>query len=653
MSFSSRFTGSLFRGRLTVLTIWVSLLLPVVSTADIPVETFFKNPERAQMSLSADGRYIAALAPFNGRMNVFVVDTKEVSGKWITGFKDENTASVTWANDERLLITLDGSGNPALATALFSAKVDGSEFRSIVEPFSGGSVFRYTRLLDLLPDNPNEILVVSNERLSEFPDVYRMRVNRPGKRMVERNPGDITNWITDRNGEVRLGSARSKDGMTTSIRLREVGKKEWLTIATSNLADPGWSPIGFDTDNDTLIVLSDHESDFTGLYRYDWRNSRFIEKLWASDTADVGGVIYSGKRDRIVGVNFEGEKPGVHWFDPTYAELQRELDLAFPGELVTFFPAGRTGAGPSDRDERQFIVRTTSSKSPVSFHLLDSKSFQMTLLSKSRPWIDPDQMAEMQPIAFTARDGRRIPGYLTLPPTGPKTNLPLILHPHGGPWARDSYRFNPEVQFLASRGFAVLQVNYRGSVGFGREFMMASQKQFGEAMQDDLIDGVKWAISEGIADPARVGVYGASYGGYATMVALTETPEMFQWGINYVGVVDLIEHINWYKKIERDFGYHYWSFMVGNPETDTKLLADNSPMNFLDRIKVPLFIIHGQTDFNVSIDQSLTLMKALDAKGIPYRSNIKKNEGHGFTKEENVLELYQQFDEFLAPFRTR
>ena len=471
-----------------------------------------------------------------------------------------------------MLITLDGSGKPELATALFSAKVDGSEFRAIVEPFSGGNVFRYTQVLDLLPDNANEILVVSNERLSEFPDVYRMRVNRPGKRVVERNPGDITNWITDRNGEVRLGSARSKDGMTTSIRLREVGKKEWLTIGTNNLGAPGWTPIGFDTDNDTLLVLSDHESDFIGLYRYDWRNSRFIEKVWASDTADVGGVIYSGKRDRIVGVTFEGEKPGVHWFDPEYAELQRELDLAFPGELVSFSPAGRIGAGPSDRDERQFIVRTTSSKSPVSYHLLDSKSFQMTLLSKSRPWIDPDQMAEMQPISFTARDGRRIPGYLTLPPTGPKTNLPLILHPHGGPWARDSYRFNNEVQFLASRGFAVLQVNYRGSVGFGREFMMASQKQFGEAMQDDLIDGVKWAISEGIADPARVGVYGASYGGYATMVALTETPEMFQWGINYVGVVDLIEHINWYKKIERDNGYNYWSYMVGDPKDEATFI---------------------------------------------------------------------------------
>ena len=240
-----------------------------------------------------------------------------------------------------------------------------------------------------------------------------------------------------------------------------------------------------------------------------------------------------------------------------------------------------------------------------------------------------------------------------MPPGRGEKNHPLVLHPHGGPWARDDYRFNPELQYFANRGFAVLQVNFRGSAGLGREHMMAGRKQFGLTMQDDLIDGVKWAIAEGYADPARVGVYGASYGGYATMVALTKTPEMFQWGINYVGVVDLIEHINWYKDdVDRETAYNYWVEMVGDPKdpTEAAMLREHSPILFVDRIKVPLFLIHGTQDFQVAVEQTFMLQRALDAAKVPYSINIRKDEGHGYRKEENVIELYKEFDTFLAPF---
>lgn len=641
----------LLRRAVVACCLFVSSLPAVEPPPRLPVETFFKNPQRASMSLSADGRYITALAPFNGRMNAFIVDTKEVSGRWLTGFKDENVASVSWLNDERLLVTLEGTGKPVLATALFTVKKDGTDLKAIVEPFGGGSVFRYTRVLDILPQAPDEILVVSNERNADFPDVYRMRVNRPGKRMHVRNPGDITDWITDREGGVRLGIAVSKDGLNTSVRYRRAEDADWVTLATFRLGDPSWTPLGFDADNQTLLVASDHEGDHTAIYRYNPEANRFIERLWHADGVTATGVVISGKHNRTVGVAVSDEvHSAVHWLDPYYAGIQRELDAAFPGQRVVFRPAGRNGTGPSDRDESRFIVITYSSARPPAYHLLDAKAFKITLISESRPWINPEQMAKARPIEFTARDGRRITGYLTLPPGRGEKNHALVLHPHGGPWARDEYGFNPELQYFANRGFAVLQVNYRGSAGLGRDLLMAGRKQFGQSMQNDLIDALQWAIAEGYADPKRVGVYGASYGGYATMVALTKTPELFQWGINYVGVVDLVEHINWYKKVERDTAYNYWVEMVGDPRTEADMLRENSPIHFVDRIKVPLFVIHGTQDFQVSIEQTLMLRRSLDAAGVPYRTNIRKDEGHGYRKEENMIALYQEFDEFLAPF---
>ena len=606
------------------------------------------------MSLSADGRYITALAPFNGRMNAFIVDTQAVSGSWLTGFKDENVASVSWINEERLMIRLEGTGRPEMATALFTVKKDGSELRAIVEPAGRSAVFRYTQVLDLLPANPDEILVINNERDANYPDVYRLRVTRPGKLMHMRNPGDITSWITDRQGGVRLGTAVSIDGLQTSVRYRRTERVEWTTLATFGIDEPSWSPLGFDVDNETLLVISDHEEDRGALYRYDPNAKRFLEHIFWGDKVSADGVIFSGKRDKVVGVaKSDDYHDGIHWIEPYYAELQRELDAAFPVQRVVFAPAGRNGTGPSDRAERRFLVTAFSSDEPPSYHLLDSETFQMTLVSKSRPWIERDNMATVQPIEFTARDGRRITGYLTLPPGRGEKNHPLVLHPHGGPWARDDYRFNPELQYFANRGFAVLQVNFRGSAGLGREHMMAGRKQFGLTMQDDLIDGVKWAIAEGYADPARVGVYGASYGGYATMVALTKTPEMFQWGINYVGVVDLIEHINWYKDdVDRETAYNYWVEMVGDPKdpTEAAMLREHSPILFVDRIKVPLFLIHGTQDFQVAVEQTFMLQRALDAAKVPYSINIRKDEGHGYRKEENVIELYKEFDTFLAPF---
>ena len=254
-----------------------------------------------------------------------------------------------------------------------------------------------------------------------------------GKAVELRNPGDITNWMTDRKGVVRLGIAASRDGLSTSVRIRADKKSDWETLATFRMGEPEWSPIMFAEDNDDLIVVSDHEYDRGALYRYDWHKREFVEKIWSSDDSSMVDVIYSGKRDKIVGVMHEGQKMQVDWLDPEFAELQKELDLAFPNQTVFIAPAGRSGAGPSDKEERQFLVRTGNSRSPTSYHLLDAKSFQMQRISYTRPWIDPDQMAEMKPITFTARDGRTIPGYLTLPANGPQKKLPMVLHPHGGP----------------------------------------------------------------------------------------------------------------------------------------------------------------------------------------------------------------------------
>ena len=300
----------------------------------------------------------------------------------------------------------------------------------------------------------------------------------------------------------------------------------------------------------------------------------------------------------------------------------------------------------TNKAEDKYLARTYSDRSMGAYYYYDTTTGQLEKIVEVSPWLDEADMSPMKPIQYTSRDGLTIHGYLTLPKGSDSHRLPVVVNPHGGPWVRDSWGYNPEVQLLASHGYAVLQVNYRGSTGYGRAFWQKGFKQWGRAMQDDITDGVRWLVAEGIADPARIAIYGASYGGYATLAGITFTPELYACAIDYVGVSNLftfMETIPPYWKPYLEMLYE----MVGHPQQDEELLRASSPVFHIDKIQAPLFVVQGANDPRVNIDESDQIVRSLRSRGIDVPYLVKYNEGHGFANEENRFEFYKAMLGFL------
>ena len=360
--------------------------------------------------------------------------------------------------------------------------------------------------------------------------------------------------------------------------------------------------------------------------------------LFEHNKVDVSGLMYSKKRKVLTGVNFTVAKREMVFFDSWREDIQNKLEKKLPGYEV--------GITSFSKDESKAVVVTYSDRSRGTYYFYDIESDILTKLGEISPWLDEDDMAEMTPIKYESRDGLTIHGYLTLPKGSNGKNLPVVVNPHGGPWARDTWGYKSEIQFLANRGYAVFQMNFRGSTGYGRKFWEISFKEWGKSMQDDITDGVNWLIKEGIADPKRIAIYGASYGGYATLAGLTFTPNLYACGVDYVGVSSLftfMESIPPYWELYRSMLYE----MVGHPEHDKDLLASSSPLLHIDKIKVPLFIAQGANDPRVKKSESDQIVKALKDAGIDVPYMVKDDEGHGFYNEENQFDFYQEMEKFL------
>ena len=326
------------------------------------------------------------------------------------------------------------------------------------------------------------------------------------------------------------------------------------------------------------------------------------------------------------------------FFDDWRQNIQDKLESKLPGYEV--------GITSLSDDETKAIVVTYSDKSRGTYYIYDVDDEKLTDLGKISPWLNEDQMADMQPIKYTSRDGLTIHGYLTIPKGSSGKNLPVVVNPHGGPWARDTWGYNSQVQFLANRGFAVFQMNFRGSTGYGRKFWEISFKEWGKSMQDDITDGVKWLIEQGIADPDRIAIYGASYGGYATLAGLTFTPDLYACGVDYVGVSNiftLLETLPPYWELGRQMMYE----MIGNPETEKEILEAASPIFHVDSIRVPLFVAQGANDPRVKQAESDQIVEALRARGVEVPYMLKEDEGHGFYNEENQFDFYREMEQFL------
>lgn len=602
---------------------------------EIPLRDFFKNPTKLSFKLSPDGEFVAYLAPYENRLNVYVQNLGSNDSVRVTSETARDVAGFFWKGNNRILYLKDNKGDENFH--LYGVDKDGKNEKDLTA-FEKVT----TQIIDDLEDSESDVLVGLNKRNAEIFDAYRLNTITGGLNMAAENPGNITGWQTDHNGKIRI--AMTSDGVNTSLLYRDNESQPFKTVLTTNFKEQ-LSPLFFTFDNKYLYASSNIGRDKAALVKYDVVNAKEIELIYEHPDVDVEHLAYSKKRKVLTAIAYTTWKVHRHFLDETTKNIFERLgkDLSQYEYAVT----------SKSKNEDKFIVRTYSDRSLGAYYFYDLKTDKLTKLCDVSPWIDENEMAEVKPIEYKSRDGLTINGYLTLPKgvnpkdLPPKERFAVVVNPHGGPWARDYWGYNPEVQFLANRGYAVLQMNFRGSTGFGRKFWESSFKQWGKTMQDDISDGVQWLIKEGIADPKHIAIYGGSYGGYATLAGLTFTPEIYACGVDYVGVSNLFTFLKTIPPYWKPFLESMYE-MVGNPETDSLLLRDASPVFHVDKIKAPLFIAQGRHDPRVNVNESDQMVEALKKRGIEVPYMVKDNEGHGFHNEENKFDFYGEMEKFLA-----
>jgi dipeptidyl aminopeptidase/acylaminoacyl peptidase len=596
----------------------------------IVLEDFFKNPEKAYFQISPDGSYISFTAPWESRMNIFIQKIGEDTVKQITFEKDRDIAGYLWANNNRLLYLKDEGGNEDYK--LFGVDLDGGNFKCLT-CFPGVR----TQIIDELKDIPDEIIIGLNKRVPEVFDPYRLNIVTGEMTLLAENPGNIVGWMTDHDGKLRLALAIT-DGVNQSLLYRENEKGEFKDILTTSWRD-NFNPQFFTFDNKKLYASSNLGRDKEEIVIFDPQTGEEVESLYKNDEVDVSGLAYSLKRKVLTAAIYTTDKRNYYFFDNEAKDRYEFLQSKLSGYEISI--------NDMDTAEKKFIVRTFSDRSRGAYYLFDSQTKELTKISDISPWLKEDQLSSMQPVSYTSRDGLTIHGYLTLPKGFKPKNLPVVMFPHGGPWARDYWGFDPEAQFLANRGYAVLQMNFRGSTGYGKDFWLKSVKQWGRTMQNDISDGVQWLIDQGIADPKRVAIYGGSYGGYAVLAGLTLTPELYACGIDYVGVSNMFTFMNTIPPYWEPMRQQFYE-LVGNPKDDSIMLAEVSPVYHVDKIVAPLFIAQGANDPRVNKAESDQMVEALKARGIAVEYMVKDNEGHGFHNEENRFDFYRAMEKFLS-----
>lgn len=597
----------------------------------VPLEDFFKNPEVSQYKLSPNGKYFAYLKPYQSRMNVFVrsadLNTPE---KRLTSQIDRDISGFFWKEDSTLIFFRDFGGNENYH--LFKINLDGTQEQNLT-PYPDATV---RMISDLEGISQTDMLISINERDKKVFDVYRINIATGEIKMIEQNPGNFTSWVVDHEGKLR--AATSSDGVNTSLFYRDREDRPFQNVLTTNFKD-SIRPLFFTFDNKQLYVISNRNRDKSVLTTFNPKTKKEGKVLFEHPDVDIWFANYSKKRKVLSSVHYVTTKYQIDFLDPILGGYYQDITAKLPGYEV--YPAS------INQNEDRFIVRATTDQTRGAFYLYDSQTKELTHLSDLSPWINPQEMAPMKPISYQSRDGLKINGYLTLPLNTEAKNLPVVVNPHGGPWARDMWGFNSEVQFLANRGYAVLQMDFRGSVGYGKKFWTASFKQWGKTMQDDITDGVQYLIDQGIADPNRICIYGASYGGYAALAGLAFTPDLYACGVSYVGVSNiftLLETIPPYWEPGRQMLYE----QIGHPEKDFELLKAASPLFHVDKMKAPLLVAQGAQDPRVKQAESDQIVEALKKRGIDVPYLLKENEGHGFRNEENRFEFYEWLERFLS-----
>jgi dipeptidyl aminopeptidase/acylaminoacyl peptidase len=596
----------------------------------IPLEVLFGNPERVSPQISPDGSRMAYIAPDEGVLNVWVGTTGKGDYRPVTRDRDRGIRYFLWAHDNRHLLYIQDQGGDE-NWRVYTVDLDTGEVRDRT-PFEGVQA----RIEAHSKHFPHEVLIGLNKENPELHDVWRLdlRTGELTKRVT--NPG-FAGLVNDRQFQVRAAIAIRPDG-GQDVHVRDAEDAEWRTALSFDPDDALASSVaGFTGDGKALFLISSKEANTARLVRFDIATGE--QMVLAGDPGyDVSGVAFH---------------PDTH--EPLWADVLKErvhrvvLDPSVAGDLEALAGVqdGDFEIIGRDHSDRTWLAAYTTDDGPVSYYSFDRDTKAATFLFDHRPVLRGFKLAKMEPFSFTSRDGLTVHGYVTFPPGVERRDLPAVLNVHGGPWGRDAWRFDPHAQFFANRGYLCVQVNFRGSTGYGKEFLNAGDREWGARMHDDLIDAVEYVVAQGWADRERIAIFGGSYGGYAALVGATFTPDVFACAVDIVGpssLKTLIETVPPYWQP----GIALLHTRVGNPETDEEFLWSRSPLSKVDQIKIPMLIAQGANDPRVKQAESEQIVAAMKQKGIDHEYMLFPDEGHGFAKPENRLKFYAVAEKFLA-----
>lgn len=638
-------------------------VIPLAAIERLPVEAFTKPPLTRGAKLSPDGKRLAFLRDFEQRTMLHVADLEtnkltrlDPGGAALVDDRPKEVARFEWVGAGRLLVTtsvgdslygviaVDWDGNNATA-------LGGYENNKVM---LGGQFFA-NEVVHRFFDKDDSVLMLDRHTdgagLRSRPDIIRINTDTGHRRTVVKNPGEVALWSLDFDGNARFGIL--SHGEQTGAVYRENPQAEWRTILPLANRAGQLKPAGFDAAGNRVLVAALSPEKRWTIFPLDPETGEMGGALLTDPVYDIvpnegipgiGGItlartIFAEHKKALVGIRYHTDALRTRWFDADYMKYQAAVDRAMPDTVNVLVDQSRDG--------RKMLWFGFSDQNPGEYRLLDLDAKSFKSMGVTQPWINPTLMAPMLAIKYQARDGLTIHGYLTAPAGHELKNLPLVVMPHGGPWVRDIWGFDPLVQLIANRGYAVLQMNYRGSLGYGEEFYQNARREIGGKIQDDIEDATRWAIATGVADPSRIAIMGGSYGGYSALFALGKNSELYRCGVSIAGVTDWPAIYEDSDVSENKLSRKYWREQIGDPEKDRINLRAISPVNFAEAITAPVLIIQGKQDQRVPQDQAKRMIDALEKVGRTPESLLLSRVGHNLGQESDRNQIFAAIVGFL------
>jgi dipeptidyl aminopeptidase/acylaminoacyl peptidase len=624
-------------------------LLTVITAGQQPAlidrEIFFGNPEYAGAQISPDGRYISFIKPLSDVRNVWVkgIDEPFNKARPLTAEKKRPISGYFWSWDSKyILFTKDNDGDENFNVFAVDPSASPAEGALVPAPINiSNATGSRTFIYDVPEPEPDYIYIGINDRDKAWHDLYKVQISTGTKTLLRENNDRITGWVFDNDGKARLATRSQADGSTEILR---VDGDKFTSVYSCGVFE-NCSPVNFTKDNKQLYLATNRgDRDLIQLVLIDPQTGKetFVEQD-PLGRVDFGNASFSNVTKQLIATVYTDEKNRIYWKDKGFQKDYDHIKKKLGDREITF--------GSANKDETKFIVSTFSDVDPGTVWLFDRKTKNLSTLYQVREKLPRAALSPMKPVRYKSSDGLEVPAYLTLPKGLPEKNLPLIVVPHGGPWGRDVWGYNSMAQFLANRGYAVLQPNFRASTGYGKKFLDAGNLQWGDKMQDDITWGVKYLVEQGIADPKRVGIMGGSYGGYATLAGVTFTPDLYAAAVAIVAPSNLntlLKSIPPYWESFRNVFYK----RMGDPRTPEgqAQLDRQSPLNNASKIKTPLMIVQGANDPRVNKAEADQIVIALRDRNYPVQYLLADDEGHGFARPVNNMAMFAAGEKFLAKY---